>query len=67
MDATRAGHGSRNRHVPLTGPRPASGGPRSRHIQWPAPHWETICLVVASTMISLGCIVTMAAAVVWLR
>ncbi len=63
----RAGNEPAHRHVPLAGRRLSRDLSRGRHLQWPTPHWETICLVIASAMISLGCIVTVAAAVASMR
>jgi hypothetical protein len=63
----RAGNEPAHRHVPLAGRRQTSSRTRGRHLHWPMPHWETICLVVASAMISLGCLVTVAAAVASMR
>ena len=40
---------------------------RGRHHRRPIPHWETICLVGASVLISAGSLVALAAAVVSLR
>lgn len=44
-----------------------SGMGRSRHPRRPVPHWEAICLVGASLLISAGSIVSLAAVIVSLR
>jgi hypothetical protein len=44
-----------------------SGLGRSRHPRRPIPHWEIICLVSASLLISAGSIVSLAAVFVSLR